>query len=95
MGNIKQHIDNRIGDKIMTRIFCNNVKNKLERHIIGAISVHVVFDTMICDIESEHMVFRYTHKYISSVINNSISSLIIAEEIEREYARMIKKKYFK
>nr|DAJ17099.1 MAG TPA: Protein of unknown function (DUF1343) [Podoviridae sp. ctkBg18] len=75
----------------MERIFTNALKKQLKQRIKGDLSVHIVDDTLIVDIQS---VGYYTWQYTINNLAVQISSRIVADDIVKQYKKYILSKYF-
>jgi hypothetical protein len=94
------NLDNKIKmiekeNVIMERIFTNALKKQLKQRIKGDLSVHIVDDTIIVDIQS---LGCYTWHYIinnlSAQISTGLSSRIVADAIVKQYRNFILSKHF-
>ena len=79
----------------MERIFKNAVKKQLSRRVKGIVSVHIVNNILIVDINSlDGCTFHYTINNIAAQISVGLSSKIVADVIVKQYKKYILKYYF-
>ena len=79
----------------MERIFTNALKKQLKHRIKGSISVHVVNDTLIVDINTTgYFVWRYTINNLAVQLSTGLSSKIVADVIVKQYKNYVLKQYF-
>lgn len=79
----------------MERVFCSNLRRILCQYVKGSVSVHIVDNTLIVDIEAEKMLpFRYTIRNINSRILYGMTSTQLALEIVKQYKTCILNHYF-
>lgn len=79
----------------MERIFANSLKKQLSQRIKGVLSVHIVDDTLIVDIEPFGCCsWHYTINNLSEQISTGLSSIIVAEVIVKQYKKYILSKHF-
>lgn len=78
----------------MERIFTNALKKQLSQRIKGVLSVHIVDDTLIVDIEPFGCCpWHYTINNLSEQISTGLSSIIVAEVV-KQYKKYILSKHF-
>jgi hypothetical protein len=74
----------------MERIFRNALKKQLKQRIKGELSVHVVDDTLIVDIQAVGCyTWHYTINYLAEQISTGLSSRIVADFIVKQYKKYI------
>lgn len=79
----------------MERIFTNALKKQLKQRIKGDLSVHIVDDTLIVDIQSVgYYTWQYTINNLAVQISTGLSSRIVADDIVKQYKKYILSKYF-
>lgn len=80
----------------MERIFTNALKKQLKQRIKGSISVHVVNDTLIVDINTTgYFVWRYTINNLAFQLSTSLNSKIASYDIVKQYKSYVLKQYFR
>lgn len=80
----------------MERIFTNALKKQLKHSIKGSISVHVVNDTLIVDINTTgYFVWRYTINNLAFQLSTSLNSKIASDDIVKQYKTYVLKQYFR
>ena len=75
----------------MERIFTNALKKQLKQRIKGDLSVHIVDDTLIVDIQP---VGCWTWHYTINNLAVQISSRIVADVIVKQYKKYILSEHF-
>lgn len=79
----------------MERIFTNALKKQLRQRIKGDLSVHVIDDTIIVDIQSIGLLtWHYTIDNLAAQMSTDLSSRIVADVIVKQYKTHILKCYF-
>ena len=79
----------------MERIFTNALKKQLRQRIKGDLSVHVIDDTIIVDIQSIGLLtWHYTIDNLAVQMSTGLSSRIVADVIVKQYKTHILKCYF-
>ena len=79
----------------MERIFTNELKKQLRQRIKGTISVHIVNDTLIVDIQPVGCwSWHYTINNLSVQISTDLTSRIVADVIVKQYKKYILSKHF-
>ena len=79
----------------MERIFTNELKKQLRQRIKGTISVHIVDDTLIVDIQPVGCwSWHYTINNLSVQISTDLTSRIVADVIVKQYKKYILSKHF-
>lgn len=79
----------------MERIFKNALKKQLSRRVKGIVSVHIVNNILIVDINSlDGCSFHYTINNIAVQLSVGLSSKIVADVIVNNYKKDILKHYF-
>lgn len=74
----------------MERIFTENLKKQLHERIKGDLSVHIVDDKLVVDIQPAALcTFRYTLDNIRVNIATGLSSTIVANDIIKKYKKYI------
>lgn len=80
---------------IMERIFKNALKKQLRQRIKGDLSVHVVDDTLIVDIQPIGCwTWHYTINNLAVQMPKGLSSRIVAGVIVKQYKKYILSKHF-
>lgn len=80
----------------MERIFANAVKKQLKQRIKGDLSVHVVDDTLIVDVQSVGcLTWHYTINNLAVRISTGLSSRNVADIIVKQYNKYILNKHFR
>ena len=80
----------------MERIFANSLKKQLTQRIKCNLSVHVINDTLIVDINSVgYRTFHYTINNLVSQISKGLSTKTVADVIVKQYKNHILKQYFR
>lgn len=74
----------------MNRVFCNNLRKELYKYVKGSVSVHIIKDTLIVDIQALNMKqWRISYKNIEVSIVQGLSSKNLAIEIVKQYKGFI------
>ena len=80
----------------MERIFTNALKKQLRQRIKGDLSVHIVDDTLIVDIQPVGCwMWHYTINNLAVQISTGLSSRIVADVIVKQYKKYILSKHFR
>ena len=79
----------------MEKIFKNALKKQLSRRVKGIVSVHIVNNVLIVDINSlDGCSYHYTINNIAVQLSVGLSSKIVADVIVKDYKKHILKYYF-
>lgn len=78
----------------MERIFKNALKKQLRQRIKGDLSVHVVDDVLIVDIQPVCWTWHYTINNLAVQMSTGLSSRIVADVIVKQYKKYILSEYF-
>lgn len=79
----------------MERIFTNALKKQLKQRIKGDLSVHVVDDTLIVDIQPVGCwTWRYTINNLAAQMSKGLSSRNVAGVIVKQYKKYILSEHF-
>lgn len=79
----------------MERIFTNALKKQLKQRIKGYLSVHIVDDTLIIDIQPVGCwSWHYTINNLAVQMSTGLSSRIVADVIVKQYRKYILSKHF-
>lgn len=79
----------------MERIFKNALKKQLRRRIKGDLSVHVVDDTLIVDIQPIGCwTWHYSINNLAVQMSTGLSSRIVADVIVKQYKKYILSEHF-
>lgn len=79
----------------MERIFRKKLKRQLQEHIKGDVSVHIIGDILIIDINSYGLhPWHYTINNIAVQLSTGLSSRIVADVIVKQYKKYILDMYF-
>lgn len=79
----------------MEKIFKNALKKQLSRRVKGVVSVHIVNNILIVDINSlDGCSCHYTINNIAVQLSVGLSSKIVADVIVKQYKKYILKHYF-
>ena len=79
----------------MERIFTNALKKQLKQRIKGDLSVHIVDDTLIVDIQPVGCwVWHYTINNLAIQLSTGLSSRNVADVIVKQYKKYILNKIF-
>lgn len=79
----------------MEKIFKNALKKQLSRRVKGIVSVHIVNNVLIVDINSlDGCSYHYTINNIAVQLSVGLSSKIVADVIVKDYKKHILKHYF-
>lgn len=79
----------------MKRIFKNALEKQLKQRIKGDLSVHVVDDTLIVDIQPVGCcAWHYTINNLAVQMSTGLSSRIAADVIVKQYKKYILSKHF-
>lgn len=95
MGGINQKYSKRKKGYIMLRIIAKNIKSNLSKHIKGNITCKFIGNTLIVDIFSNNLSYRYTKSFRNLDISYGLNSIVLADEIIRDYTLCVKKQFFK
>lgn len=80
----------------MERIFTNALKKQLKYRIKGDLSVHIVDDILIVDIQPVGcLTWHYTINNLAVQISTGLSSRIVADVIVKQYKKYILNKHFR
>lgn len=80
----------------MERIFTNALKKQLRQCIKGDLSVHIVDDTIIVEIQPVGCwTWHYTINNLATQISTGLSSRIVADVIVKQYKKYILNKHFR
>ena len=79
----------------MERNFTNALKKQLKLRIKGDLSVHIVDDTLIIDIQPVGCwSWHYTINNLAVQMSTGLSSRIVADVIVKQYRKYILSKHF-
>lgn len=79
----------------MERIFRMKLKKQLQERIKGDISVHIIDDTLIIDIQPVGCwTWHYTINNLAVQISTGLSSRIVADVIVKQYKKYILSEHF-
>lgn len=79
----------------MERIFRKKLKRQLQEHIKGDVSVHIIGDILIIDINPYGLhPWHYTINNIAVQLSTGLSSRIVADVIIKQYKKYIIDMYF-
>ena len=79
----------------MEKTFRMKLKRQLQKQIKGYISVHVIDDTLIIDIDPLDLnPWHYTISNIAVQLSIGLTSKIVADVIVKQYKKYILKQYF-
>lgn len=79
----------------MEKNFKNALKKQLSRRVKGVVSVHIVNNVLIVDINSLNgCSFHYAINNIAVQLSVGLSSKIVSDVIVKEYKKYILKYYF-
>lgn len=79
----------------MERIFKNALKKQLRRRIKGDLSVHIVDNTLIVDIQPVGCwTWHYTINNLAVQMSTGLSSRIVADVIVKQYKKHILSEHF-
>ena len=79
----------------MEKIFKNAIKKQLSRRVKGVVTVHIVNNVLIVDINSLNgCSYHYTINNIAAQLSVGLSSKIVSDVIVKEYKKYILKYYF-
>lgn len=79
----------------MEKIFRVKLKRQLQERIKGNISVHIIDDTLIIDINPLGLTpFHYIIKNIAVQISIGLSAKIVSDVIVKQYKKYILNQYF-
>lgn len=79
----------------MERIFTNALKKQLKQCIKGYLSVHIVDDKLIADIQPVGCwTWHYTINNLAVQLSTGLSSRIVADDIVKQYKNYILSKHF-
>ena len=79
----------------MERNFTNALKKQLKQRIKGDLSVHIVDDTLIIDIQPVGCwSWHYTINNLAVQMSTGLSSRIVADVIVKQYRKYILSKHF-
>lgn len=80
----------------MERIFTNALKKQLKQRIKGDLSVHIVDDTLIIDIQPVGCwTWHYTINNLAVQMSTGLSSKIVSDVIVKQYKKYILNQYFR
>lgn len=80
----------------MEKTFRMKLKRQLQKLIKGDISVHVIDDTLIIDINPYGLhPWHYTICNIAAQLSMDLSSKIVSDVIVKQYKKYIFKQYFR
>lgn len=79
----------------MEKIFRVKLKRQLQERIKGDVSVHIIDDTLIIDINPIGLnPWHYTISNIAAQISIGLSVKIVSDVIVKQYKKYILKQYF-
>lgn len=79
----------------MERIFTKALKKQLKQRIKGDLSVHIIGDRLIVDIQPvDCWTWHYTINNLAVQISTGLSSRIVADVIVKQYKKYIISKHF-
>lgn len=79
----------------MEKIFKNALKKQLSRRVKGVVSVHIVNNVLIVDINSLNgCSYHYSINNIAVQLSVGLSSKIVSDVIVKQYKKCILKYYF-
>lgn len=79
----------------MERIFRMKLKKQLQERIKGDISVHIIDDTLIIDIQPVGCwTWHYTINNLAVQISTGLSSRIVTDVIVKQYKKYILSEHF-
>lgn len=79
----------------MEKIFRVKLKKQLQERIKGCISVHILDDTLIIDINTVYLkAWHYTINNIAAQLSTCLSSRIVADVIVKQYKKYILSQHF-
>jgi hypothetical protein len=79
----------------MEKIFKNALKKQLSKRVKGVVSVHIVNNVLIVDINSLNgCSYHYTINNIAAQLSVGLSSKIVSDVIVKQYKKCILKYYF-
>lgn len=79
----------------MEKIFITKLKKQLRERIKGDISVHIIDDTLIIDINPLGLYpWHYTISNIAVQLSVGLTSKIVSDVIAKQYKKHILNKYF-
>jgi hypothetical protein len=79
----------------MERIFRMKLKKQLQERIKGDISVHIIDDTLIIDIQPVGCwTWHYTISNLAVQMSTGLSSRIVADVIVKQYKKYILSEHF-
>ena len=79
----------------MERIFTNALKKQLRQRVKGHLSVHIINDTLIIDIQSIGCCnWHYTIDNLAVQMSAGLSSRIVADVIVKQYKKYILSQHF-
>lgn len=79
----------------MEKIFKNALKKQLSRRVKGVVSVHILNNVLIVDINSLNgCTYHYTINNIAVQLSVGLSSKIVSDVIVKQYKKCILKYYF-
>lgn len=80
----------------MEKIFRMKLKSQLKERIKGDVSVHVIDDTLIIDVNPLGLhPWHYTISNISAQLSIGLSSKIVSDVIVKQYKKYILSQYFR
>lgn len=80
----------------MEKIFRTKLKRQLQERIKGDISVHIIDDALIIDINPLGLYpWHYTISNIAVQLSIGLSSKIVSDVIIKQYKKDILRKYFR
>lgn len=80
----------------MERIFTNALKKQLKQRIKGDLSVHIVDETLIVDIQPVGCrPWHFTINNLAVQTSTGLSSRIVADVIVKQYKKYILSKHFR
>lgn len=79
----------------MEKMFRLNLRKQLRARIKGNISVHIIDDTLIIDIQTvDSHTWHYTINNIALQMSTGLTSRIVASVIAKQYEKHILSQYF-
>ena len=78
----------------MEQIFKLKLSDQLKKAVRGEISIHIINDKLVVDIDKGYLAYRYTVNNISTHIVQGLTTKILATRITEGYRKWILSNYF-
>ena len=78
----------------MEQIFKLKLSDRLKKAVRGEISIHIINDKLVVDIDKGYLAYRYTVNNISAQIVQGLTTKILATRITEGYRKWVLSNFF-